>query len=127
MREIYQAWAVADDRLVLAVVDHSTGAMVGEIVLNEWDQQNHSCNFRTLIGASGCGRGLGTEATRLMVRHGLTTLGLHRISLEVYDFNPRARRIYGKAGSIYEGTGRDALRFDDAWVDVHYMAVIAPN
>ncbi|WP_342210831.1 GNAT family N-acetyltransferase [Rothia uropygialis] len=52
-------------------------------------------------------------------------MGLHCISLEVYDFNPRARRVYEKAGFIYEGTGRDALRFDGGWVDVHDMAVIA--
>jgi RimJ/RimL family protein N-acetyltransferase len=125
LREIYGAWATADDRLVLGVVDHASDELVGEVVLNDWDEGNRSCGFRTLIGASGRGRGLGTEATRLIVEHGLTTMGLHRISLEVYDFNPRARHVYEKVGFVHEGTGREALLFDGEWIDVHYMAILA--
>jgi RimJ/RimL family protein N-acetyltransferase len=124
LREIYGGWAVAEDRLVLGVVDNASGELVGEVVLNDWDEGNRSCGFRTLIGAAGRGRGLGTEATRLVVEHGLTTMGLHRIELEVYDFNPRARHVYEKVGFVHEGTGRDALLFDGEWIDVHYMAII---
>lgn len=124
LRQIYDEWATADDRLVLGVVDHASDELVGEVVLKDWDEGNHSCGFRTLIGAAGRGRGLGTEATRMIVEHGLTTMGMHRISLEVYDFNPRARHVYEKVGFVHEGTGRDALRFDDGWVDVHLMAIL---
>jgi len=124
LREIYGAWGTAEDRLVLGVVDNVSDELVGEVVLNDWDEGNRSCGFRALIGATGRGRGLGTEATRLIVEHGLTTMGLHRISLEVYDFNPRARRVYEKVGFVHEGTGREALLFDGEWIDVHYMAII---
>lgn len=124
LREIYGAWATADDRLVLGVVDNASGELVGEVVLNDWDEGNRSCGFRTLLGAAGRGRGLGTEATRLIVEHGLTAMGMHRISLEVYDFNPRARHVYEKVGFVHEGTGREALLFDGEWVDVHYMAIL---
>lgn len=127
LREIYGAWAVADDRLVLAVIDNASGELVGEAVLNEWDEENESCNFRTFVGAAGRGRGLGTEASRLVIEHGLTTMGLHRISLEVYDFNPRARHVYEKLGFVHEGTGRDALLFDGERVDVHYMSILATD
>ncbi|MCY1685120.1 GNAT family N-acetyltransferase [Kocuria sp. SL71] len=125
LRDIYGAWAVADDRLVLAVMDNTTDELVGEVVLHEWDEGNESCGFRTLIGAAGRGRGLGTEATRLIVEHGLTKMGMHRITLEVYDFNPRARHVYEKVGFMHEGTGREALRLDDEWIDVHFMAILA--
>lgn len=125
LRTIYGRWAAADDRLVLAVVDNANGDLVGEVVLNDWDAGNRSCSFRTLIGAAGRGRGLGTEATRLIVAHGLTTMGMHRISLEVYAFNPRARHVYEKVGFVHEGTGREALLFDGQWIDVHYMAILA--
>lgn len=124
LREIYGQWAVAEDRLVLAVIDTASGLLVGEAVLNDWDAGNRSCGFRILVGAPGRGRGLGTEATRLIVRHGLETMGLHRITLEVYDFNPRARHVYEKAGFRHEGTGREALLFDGEWIDVHYMGIL---
>jgi RimJ/RimL family protein N-acetyltransferase len=127
LREIYDGWSRADDRLVWAIIDKATGAVVGEAVLNDWDEANHACNFRTFVGASGRGRGLGTEATRLVVAHGLGALGLHRIALEVYAFNPRARHVYEKVGFVHEGTGREALRFDDGWVDVDYLAILATD
>lgn len=94
------------------------------MVLSDWDEGNRSCGFRTLIGAAGRGRGLGTEATRLIVEHALTTMGLHRVRLEVYDLNPRARHVYERVGFVHEGTGRDALLMDGEWVDVHYMAIL---
>lgn len=124
LRSIYEQWSTSDDRLVLAVIDRQTETMVGEVVLNDLHEANRSCGFRTLIGPEGRGKGLGTEATRLIIRYGLRSLGLHRISLEVYDFNPRARHVYEKVGFTHEGTGRDALRFDDRWIDVHYMSIL---
>ncbi|MCT2280001.1 GNAT family N-acetyltransferase [Micromonospora chalcea] len=116
-----------DDRLDLAVVDRVSGACVGEVVLNEWDRANASCNFRTLIGPGGRDRGLGTEAVRLVVGYGFERLGLHRIGLEVFAFNPRARRAYEKVGFVAEGTLRQVLRDGDGWVDATVMSILAPE
>jgi RimJ/RimL family protein N-acetyltransferase len=127
LRAIYERWSTAEDRLVLAVIDNRSAEMVGEVVLNDWDEGNQSCGFRTLVGAAGRGRGLGTEATRLTAEYGLRVLNLHRISLEVYDFNPRARYVYTKVGFRQEGTGREALLFDGRWIDVHFMAILASD
>jgi RimJ/RimL family protein N-acetyltransferase len=113
------------DRLDLAVTDKATGECVGEAVLNDWDPGNESCNFRIFIGPRGRDRGLGTEATRLIVGYGFERLGLHRISLEVYAFNPRARRAYEKAGFTAEGVLRESLRYNGEWVDATVMSVLA--
>lgn len=121
----YSTRAEQEDRLDLAIVDRTTGGVVGEVVLNEWEPDNACCNFRTLIGPAGRGRGLGTEATRLIVDHGFRVLGLHRIQLEVYSFNPRARRVYEQVGFVHEGTRRAAMCFDGAWVDAEIMAILA--
>ncbi|HXW46052.1 MAG TPA: GNAT family protein [Streptosporangiaceae bacterium] len=115
------------DRLDLAVVDRASGQCVGEVVLNGWDGGNRSCGFRVLIGPRGRDRGLGTEATRMIVGYGFEQLGLHRISLEVYAFNPRASHVYEKVGFVPEGVLRDALRWDGGWVDATVMSVLAPD
>ncbi|MGW6277537.1 GNAT family N-acetyltransferase [Kribbella sp. NPDC055071] len=115
------------DRLDLVIVDQASGEVVGEAVLNDWDSDNRSCNFRILIGPAGQGRGLGTEATRLIVGYGLEEVGLHRISLGVYAFNPRAQRAYEKAGFVVEGRLRDALLWDGEWVDEIVMSVLATD
>lgn len=88
---------------------------------------NRSCNFRIALAQAGRDRGLGTEALRLIVGHGFEQLGLHRISLKVFAFNPRARRVYEKAGFVVEGVLRDALRYDRAWVDEIVMSLLAPE
>ena len=113
------------DRLDLAIVERATGDLVGEIVLNERDASARACNLRILVGAAGRGRGLGTEAVRLLTAYGLDVLELHRISLEVHAFNARARHVYEKVGFVHEGTLRQALSFDGDWVDTHVMAILA--
>lgn len=121
----YETRADHDDRLDLSIVDRAGGEWVGEVVLNELSPDNRSCNFRILIGRErDYGRGLGTEAARLILAHAFETVGLHRVELEVYAFNPRARRVYEKVGFVHEGTKRDALLWDGAWVDADVMAAL---
>ncbi|MGK5443960.1 GNAT family N-acetyltransferase [Micromonospora sp. URMC 105] len=127
LRSWYGSRNAQTDRLDLAVVENATGACVGEVVLNDWDPHHANCNFRTLLVAAGQNRGLGTEAVRLVVGHGFDRLGLHRISLEVFAFNPRARRVYEKVGFIAEGVLRQVLRDGDGWVDATVMSILAPE
>lgn len=124
LEEVHRRWSAAEDRLVWAVVERATDSVVGESVLNGLDAGNRSCNFRIWISGAR-GRGLGTEATRLTMRHAFETRGLNRVQLEVYDFNPRARHVYEKVGFVHEGVMRQALRYDDRWIDAHAMSILA--
>ncbi|MFE3192698.1 GNAT family N-acetyltransferase [Nocardia sp. NPDC059240] len=124
LREWYSSRNAQPDRLDLAITELASGRCVGEAVLNQWDPGNRSCNFRILIGPDGQGRGLGTEATELLVGYGFEKLGLHRISLEVYAFNPRARRAYEKAGFRAEGVLRESLRYGEEWIDATVMSIL---
>ncbi|MFJ9018547.1 GNAT family N-acetyltransferase [Streptomyces sp. NPDC102259] len=124
VRSWYGSRAEQPDRLDLAVTDRETGELVGEVVLHEWDPDARSCTFRTLIGPRGRGRGLGTEATRLIVGHGFERLGLHRVQLELYGDNERARRVYEKVGFVVEGVRREAALRNGVWVDEVLMALL---
>ncbi|UFU05026.1 GNAT family N-acetyltransferase [Ruania halotolerans] len=135
-REQLQQWystrAEQSGRLDLMIVDRDgpggpDSPCVGEVVLNQWDEENESCNIRILIGPAGRDRGLGSESMRLMVDHAFTHLPLHRIALGVFTFNPRAQRVYEKAGFVVEGRERDALRFDAGWVDQVMMSLLRPE
>ena len=123
----YRSRHTQGDRLDLAVIDLASGRCVGEVVLNELDVDNCSCNFRILLGPEGRDRGLGTEATRLLVDYAFETTELHRVELEVYAFNPRARRAYEKAGFQLEGVRREALRLDEQWIDAVVMSRMRPG
>ncbi|MEU5524067.1 GNAT family protein [Streptomyces sp. NPDC047860] len=127
-RESLRAWygsrAEQPDRLDLAVTDRTTGELVGEVVLNEWDPDARSCNFRTLIGPRGRGRGLGTEAIRLIVEYGFERLGLRRIELAAYGTNTRALHVYEKVGFVVEGVRREVRLRDGEWADEVIMAML---
>ncbi len=117
-----------DDRIDLSVIDRATGEWAGEAVLNELNVRNESCGLRiALQGPRFYGRGLGTEATRLVTDYAFGVVGVHRIELQVYDFNPRARHVYEKIGFVHEGTMREALRWGGEWVDCHLMAMLASD
>ena len=115
----------ADDRADFAIVDEA-GEFVGEVVLNELDEDNLAMNYRiALAGASVRGQGFGTEAGRAVVEWAFDEVGLHRISLDVYSFNPGAQRSYEKIGFQVEGRARDTLLWDGEWVDSVLMGMLA--
>ncbi|WP_327695052.1 GNAT family N-acetyltransferase [Streptomyces sp. NBC_00459] len=124
LRSWYGSRSAQTDRLDLAVTDRATGELVGEVVLYEWNPAARSCTFRTLLGPSGRGRGLGTEATRLIVGYGFEQLGLHRIELQAYAHNHRALRVYEKVGFVVEGVRREVQLRDGEWADEVLMAVL---
>ncbi|CAA9228598.1 MAG: Acetyltransferase, GNAT family [uncultured Corynebacteriales bacterium] len=124
----YRDCASAEDRLDLAIVERAGGTYVGEVALADLDAGNRSCSFRiSLVGPRAFGRGYGSEATRLTLGHAFDTVGLHRVELEVYESNPRARHVYERAGFVHEGTKREALHQDGAWIDAHQLAVLASD
>lgn len=112
------------DRLDLAIVDVESGRCVGEVVLNDLEPADDACNFRILVGPQGRGRGLGSEATRLVIDHAFLTTDLNRISLDVQADNPRARRSYEKVGFVVEGVLREAVTFDGVRGDNVLMAIL---
>jgi RimJ/RimL family protein N-acetyltransferase len=115
------------DRADWAVLRRSDGAFLGEAVLNDFDPDNASANYRVwLAGAEAYGHGYGTEVTRLVLDYAFGA-GLHRVSLGVLDFNPRARRVYEKCGFRLEGRLREAVRWDDEWHDELVMSVLSTD
>lgn len=130
-REQIERWCASrpeqTDRLDMAVVDPDTGAWLGEVVVNEWDPDNRSCSFRIALGAHARNRGVGTEATQLIVDHVFDAIDdppVNRISLEVYDFNPRGLAVYEKVGFVREGVLRDALYREGEFHDAIVMSIV---
>ncbi len=79
-----------------------------------------------MIGEAGDrGRGLGTDALRAILSFAFGSLRLERVWLDVYDFNPGARRVYERVGFVHEGVLRHAVFRGGRFVDVHRMAILA--
>ncbi|UIJ58063.1 GNAT family N-acetyltransferase [Amycolatopsis acidiphila] len=116
-----------DGRADWAVTHREDGRFLGDLALNDIDADNESAAFRIALAPGAVGRGYGTEATRLVLEFAFETVGLHRVSLEVYDFNSRARRAYEKCGFVAEGVLRDALCWEGKRHHAVVMSVLAPQ
>jgi len=124
IKDWYAGRNAQTDRLDLAIVDQASGTVVGEAVFNEYEEYSGNVSFRILIGSDGQGKGLGTEAIQLFLRYGFETLGLHRVWLEVYGFNPRAERVYAKSGFVLEGVKREDFRYDGEYIDTKVYGML---
>lgn len=98
---------------------------VGNAYLRKINLLDRNAEFGIFIGAQELwGKGLGEEATRLMVQYGFREIGLHRIWLIVFAFNPRAIRCFEKCGFVREGVFRDAIFSAGKYYDVYCMSIL---
>ena len=70
------------------------------------------------------GKGYGTDAMRVILRFAFCELNLHRVSLTVFEYNPRAIRSYEKAGFVVEGRLRDWLNREGRRWDMIHMGIL---
>lgn len=70
------------------------------------------------------GKGYGTEAMQLILQYAFTEINLHRVTLDVFEYNPRAIRSYEKAGFRHEGRQRGAILREGKRWDVLFMGIL---
>lgn len=114
------------DRVDLAICDARDGRWLGEVVLMDIDDLDRTAGFRIALAAERLtGRGYGREAARLLLAWAFDVLGLHRVALEVYAFNPRAIHVYETLGFRHEGRLREVLLQDGQRHDALVMGMLA--
>ncbi len=70
------------------------------------------------------GQGYGTDAMRVILRYAFNVLNLHRVTLDVFDYNQRALRSYEKCGFKVEGRERQWLKRDGKYHDLIFMGIL---
>jgi RimJ/RimL family protein N-acetyltransferase len=99
--------------------------LIGEIGL-EGDKLPHAEAFVGIgLGEREFwGKGYGSDAMRIILRYAFTELNLHRVSLDVFEYNPRAVRSYQKVGFVEEGRLRRFLHRDGRRWDLIFMGIL---
>ena len=111
--------------LVIEIMTDDGWERIGNCGLMDFDWQVRQAEFGIFIGAKQFwNQGYGTEAFKTMIHHGFDTLNLNRISLRVYENNPRAIRSYLSVGFVEEGIMREAVFQDGEYVDVAFMSIL---
>ena len=70
------------------------------------------------------GKGYGTDAMKLGVQYAFMELGVHRVSLGLHEYNPRAMRSYEKVGFRLEGRTRQDMLREGKRTDSFWMGIL---
>ena len=70
------------------------------------------------------GKGYGTDVMRVILRYAFTEVNLKRVTLTVFEYNPRAIRSYEKAGFRHEGRERKILNKEGKRWDMLFMGIL---
>jgi RimJ/RimL family protein N-acetyltransferase len=125
IERFFAARALGADSLAMAIHVRGNDRLIGTCALSQLDADNGSALFHITIGEKDTwGRGYGTEATRLMIDHAFSGLGLHRVALSVFAFNERAIRSYRSVGFVVEGRAREAIWREGRWWDEISMSIL---
>jgi RimJ/RimL family protein N-acetyltransferase len=103
----------------------ASGQLVGMVSLTRIDYLHRNAEFNAMVGERDArNHGVGTAATRAMVRHGLFDLNLHRIYVSILSDNVGSIRMCEKAGFREEGTIREGAYKNGRYHDLVLMGVL---
>lgn len=77
------------------------GEVIGGMGLSHAD--GHSAEIGYWLGENYWGRGIATEAVKLLTKYAFSGLGLRRVYAYVFSFNKASARVLEKAGYKLEG------------------------
>jgi len=88
------------------VIEIEDARPIGTCGLREIDRETGSATLGIMIGEKRLwDRGYGTAATKALLAHAFTELGLTRVELSCHRDNGRGLRCYEKAGFVPAGSG----------------------
>lgn len=114
--------------IALFIFEKSSGKLAGGITLgNIRHGVSQSGHVGYWIGERFGGRGLMTDAVKVVTSFAFDTLRLHRIEAACIPDNIRSIRVLEKAGFRREGLLRSYLRINGIWQDHYLYARIADD
>ncbi|PAD77647.1 GNAT family N-acetyltransferase [Paenibacillus campinasensis] len=111
--------------VLLLIALQDTDQVIGDIALQDIDSVNRNAGMRIAIDSEQhLGKGYGPEAMKLLLEYSFGQLNLHRVELQVFDFNERAIKAYEKVGFVREGVQRDVLYYNHRYHNAILMSVL---
>ena len=111
-----------DEEIYAIEVD---GNHIGNVGLHGIDRSNRRASIGIVIGEKEFWeKGLGTDAMRTALGYAFDRLGLHKVNLDVIEYNARAIRVYERCGFVREGVRRDELYKRGRFVNLIRMSIL---
>ncbi len=101
------------------------GNHIGNVGLHAIDRANRRASVGIVIGEKEFwSKGYGTDAMRTILLYAFERLRLHKVNLDVLDYNDRAVRVYENCGFIKEGVRRDEIYKRGRFVNLVRMSIL---
>lgn len=100
---------------------------LGSIYLQNIDEENKKGEWGIFLGEEAAyGKGIGTEAGKLIIRYSFRGLGLHKVYGRILAKNSASLRMAENTGCVREAYLRDELYLDGKYEDLVIIAMIDP-
>jgi RimJ/RimL family protein N-acetyltransferase len=120
----YEDYLKAGKSRIFAIEDEN-GEHVGNIGLHNIDKENRRASLGIVIGErERWGRGYGSAALMVALKYAFRELGLHKVSLRVFQTNKRAIKSYSRCGFKKEGVEREQVFKDGKFHDLFVMSIL---
>lgn len=107
------------------IVEKESGKTVGQTAIVRPDWVSRAATFYILLlDKAFWGKGLGREATKLLIHYAFNELNLNRLQLHVNTENMRAVKVYKDLGFVVEGTLRQAMYKQGRYYDFYVMSIL---
>ena len=128
-REVWERWYRKNlqhkDDEISWIIEYA-GKCIGSARLHRISADDRSAMYAVGIwNESYMSRGIGVEATMLVLGYAFDVLKLHRVGLKVLDYNKRAINCYMKCGFKQEGVLRDSAFIEGAFHSDIIMSILA--
>ena len=100
--------------------------LIGTCSLRKINKLNKNAELQIRIGEPEFrNKGFGTTVIKKLLSFGFCDLNLHKIYLDVFKQNERARKAYLKCGFLEEGILREQVYIDGKFVDLVHMSILS--
>ncbi len=107
----------AGTHMYASVVLKAAQAVIGTVMLFDFDREANQAEVGYVFHKSYWGRGYGTKSITLLTDFAFDTLKLHKLHASVVDANIGSARILEKNGYILEGRLQDHFFIEDNYYD----------
>lgn len=124
---VTEGFAFREDRSVLdlTITEKVSGDSLGRVIISRIEPHYKSLDITKIyVGGNMRGKGIGSEVMKGLLKYLFEELDMHRVTLDYFTGNTRARDLYRKLGFVDEGVARDACSKDGIYYDLNLMSIL---
>lgn len=112
------------DVVQFVICDLDNDTIYGSAYLQHFNNDNLSAESGIFLLDKCVGRGIGSEAYKLLIKYSFEVLKLHKVRARVLSFNDASIKLHLKSGYTQEAYFKDELILDGKYVDEVFFGII---